>query len=223
MKMKSDMLLMQISSAQGPVECCRAVVLVCQRICDEAQKLGLVTTLVEQIDGPAPQTARSIMLALQVPEHLLRAGQNNTLQAFAKSWQGTVQWIYQSTYRPGHKRKNWYVGVGIYDQQPAPQLQSEIVFETMRASGPGGQHVNTSATAVRATHTASGISVKVQTERSQYANKRLALILIAKKLEEKQAASQNAQKKQQWLQHYQLERGNPVRVFSGEDFVSVSF
>ncbi|WP_309618794.1 peptide chain release factor-like protein [Snodgrassella communis] len=52
---------------------------------------------------------------------------------------------------------------------PTVQQQSdEIVFEIMRASGTGGQHINQTESAVRATYVASSISVKVQTRRSQH-------------------------------------------------------
>lgn len=74
--------------------------------------------------------------------------------------------------------KNWYVGIGRFSADEHIQ-SDEIRFETLRSSGPGGQHVNKTDSAVRATHLASGISVKVQSERSQHANKRLARLLIA--------------------------------------------
>ena len=98
----------------------------------------------------------------------------------------------------------------------------EIRFETLRASGPGGQHVNRTESAVRATHIASGISVKVQSERSQHANKRLALRLIALKLEqlaERDAAGARAARR---LLHHQVARGNPCRVFVGERFEAMT-
>lgn len=212
----SSTLLMQITSAQGPVECCRAVAQAFKRICAEASELGIDVSLLEQIDGPAAQTARSIFLALDIRKQSEAA--HLAMQHFVKGWNGTVQWISPSTYRRGHKRKNWFIGVNVYEPPALPPQASEIIFETMRASGPGGQHVNTSATAVQATHTASGISVRVQTQRSQHANKQFAIFLIAKKLQEQQTANQIANKKAQWLNHYQLERGNPVRTFYGEKF-----
>ncbi|WP_461211643.1 peptide chain release factor-like protein, partial [Desulfocurvus sp. DL9XJH121] len=80
--------------------------------------------------------------------------------------------------------KNWYFGGARFSALPA-SLEGEVRFDTLRSSGPGGQHVNTTDSAVRATHVASGLSVKVQSERSQHANRRLALLLIARKLEER--------------------------------------
>ncbi len=62
-------------------------------------------------------------------------------------------------------------------------LLEECNVETMRASGKGGQHVNTTDSAVRLTHIKTGVTVKVQESRSQHENKRIALELLRKKLE----------------------------------------
>ena len=55
--------------------------------------------------------------------------------------------------------------------------------ETMRAGGKGGQHVNTTDSAVRLTHIPTGVSVKVQRTRSQHENKVIALEILRGKLE----------------------------------------
>lgn len=69
-----------------------------------------------------------------------------------------------------------------------------------------------------ATHLASGISVKVQSKRSQHANKRLARLLIAWRLEQQQQEGNAALKSQRRMFHHQIERGNPVRTFKGLAF-----
>jgi len=202
------MILIQISSANGPVECCLAVAHAFKRLAHEAQQLHIDLQMVEQIAGPAPGTYRSIILSL----HGLQAEQ------LCQRWCGSVQWICQSTYRPAHKRKNWFIGIHAIPLPATHQLENDILFEAMRASGPGGQHVNKTDSAIRATHVATGIQVRVQSERSQHANKKLAVMLIAHKLRELQANTQAQQKAQQRLLHYQVERGNPILVFKGMQF-----
>jgi peptide chain release factor 2 len=62
-------------------------------------------------------------------------------------------------------------------------LLRECEVETFRSSGPGGQHVNTTQSAVRLRHQASGIVVTSQQERSQHRNKEICLQKLRRKIE----------------------------------------
>jgi peptide chain release factor 2 len=63
-------------------------------------------------------------------------------------------------------------------------LLRECEVETFRSSGPGGQHVNKTESAVRLKHVPSGIVVTSQQERSQHRNKALCLQRLRKKIEQ---------------------------------------
>ncbi len=61
-------------------------------------------------------------------------------------------------------------------------LLRECEVETFRSSGPGGQHVNKTESAVRLTHLPSGVVVTSRQERSQHRNKALCLQKLRKKV-----------------------------------------
>ncbi|HXZ48148.1 MAG TPA: peptide chain release factor-like protein [Usitatibacter sp.] len=74
-------------------------------------------------------------------------------------------------------------------QRPPPYsldrrtLEREVVVETFRASGPGGQHVNKTRSALRLTHLPSGVVVMAQESPSQFRNRETAFRRLLERLE----------------------------------------
>ncbi len=204
------MMWLQITANTGPAECCLAVRLALKRLQAEAQQENVAVSLLDQVDGPLTGTYRSVLVCLDSPL-------SPAADALAQRWCGSLLWICQSPYRPKHQRKNWFLGCAVY-LPTAPLPESAIKYEATRASGPGGQHVNKTDSAIRATHIATGLSVKVQTERSQHANKRLAAQLLTAKLAALAQSAEGENKAERRLQHLQTERGNARRIFVGIQF-----
>lgn len=197
--------IIQITSGKGPEECERVVAKVLEKILKHARSSPLEATIIESVKGNIAGTLLSAMILIK----------GKGAGVFCTEWEGSIQWIAQSPYRKYHKRKNWFVGVVVHDITKQMEWnEKDVTYQTMRSSGPGGQNVNKVESAVRATHTPSGISVTASTNRSQLMNKKEATERLKNKLISWQLEQANEKIQDQWLEHNQLLRGNPVKVFN---------
>jgi peptide chain release factor len=196
--------IMQITSGKGPAECERVVAQLLRKIRKAAEREQLSVKIIELVPGKPDDTLLSALIRIR----------GEGVASFCKTWEGTVQWIAQSPFRKNHKRKNWFAGITVHDVSAFPEWnEKEVAYQTMRASGPGGQHVNKTESAVRATHVPTGISVTASEERSQMMNKKAATERLKNKLISRHVEESNKQAKSQWMEHHSLERGNAERVF----------
>jgi peptide chain release factor len=197
--------LIQITSGRGPEECARVVAKVVEVLLKEARAQDLQAEVIETVPGNLNGTLLSALIQVK----------GKGAETFMEHWQGTVQWIAQSPYRKYHKRKNWFVGVQAFNVTKVFQWdEKQVTYETIRASGPGGQHVNKTESAIRARHIPSGITVVVSERRSQLQNKAEATERLKAKVKQWFMQQASTQVQEQWDQHDELVRGNPVRTFT---------
>lgn len=197
-----------ITSGNGPGECHQAVAGVLRRMQDEAETVGL------DLDVSTAPTKHGLKSAVLVLHGVSADG-------FARRWCGSIRWRAKSTLRPHHKRANWFVGVfklTVNAKHAVQILPQEVSFESFRAGGPGGQHQNTTDSAVRAVHRPTGLTTVAREMRSQHRNKALAMERLRTLMAAQASADQQAEKSEQNQLHTLLERGNPVRCFKGSGF-----
>ena len=212
-----------LTSGRGPVECQLAVARITEIICTEAFGAGLASTVIDYHATEAG--ALSSLIALDGADAVM----------FARSWQGTLEWKCASPLRENTKRKRWFIGARVIEEPPVAltwkvestsltrpvrrtRPTADIRFDTYRASGPGGQHVNTTNSAVRVTHVPSGLTAQAQEERSQYRNKSLALARLGDQIALQETDAARAVEHSKWSSHNTVVRGESVKVFVGEAF-----
>ena len=206
-----EKLALLITSGNGPAECQIAAAHVLVKMKDEAQAMSV------EMDVNETTSKHGLKCAV-----VIVSGANCAM--FTTRWCGTIQWVAKSPVRPNHKRQNWFVAVTeIVAKSGTVQgfELSDIKFESFRAGGPGGQHQNTTDSAVRATHCLTGLSVVAREMRSQHRNKALAIERLALLLQAQAVSDHAAEKQAQNQQHNMLLRGNPVRKFKGATFREV--
>ncbi len=195
-----------ISSGLGPIEARVFVARLADALVRDAASLGLaIESVVVHGDAHAP---RSIDLGV--------VGDAASLGALV----GTHALVERSTRRSRHDRKRWYVGVALCETAPESARAidaADVRFETMRAGGPGGQHVQKTESAVRVVHLPTGITVRVSSERSQHQNRARALTCLAAALAERDANARADAKTRRRATCLRVERGRAVMTWHAHE------
>ncbi len=201
--------LIQITSGRGPLECQWVVAKVLKTFLEEAIQNKIDYEIIHRENGDENLTLKSVTLLLKGEE----------LSLFLKNWVGSICWVGKSTFRKLHKRSNWFIGVfELENPEKIDFRERDIKFQTARSQGSGRQNVNKVNTAVRATHIPSRQSVFVQDSRSQLENKKLSVVRLKEKVMAMHVQQLEKKMRETWTLQIQVQRGNPVRTFSGTDF-----
>jgi peptide chain release factor 2 len=146
---------------------------------------------------------------------LLVKGEN--AYGYAKTESGVHRLVRISPYDSSARRHTSFASVWVYpvvdDNIDIEVNESELRIDTYRASGAGGQHINTTDSAVRITHLPTGIVVQSQSQRSQHKNKAEAFSQLRAKLYEAELQRREAEANAQNATKTDIGWGHQIRSY----------
>ena len=122
-----------------------------------------------------------------------------------------------SPFDSNKRRHTSFASVWVYpeidDKIEIDINESDLRIDTYRASGAGGQHVNTTDSAVRITHISSGIVVQCQSDRSQHKNKSNAMAMLKSRIYESELNKRKDEENKSNSEKKEIGWGNQIRSY----------
>ncbi|GAO55449.1 MULTISPECIES: peptide chain release factor 2 [unclassified Novosphingobium] len=146
---------------------------------------------------------------------LLIKGEN--AYGYAKTESGVHRLVRISPYDSSARRHTSFSSVWVYpeidDNIEVDINPADLKIDTYRASGAGGQHVNTTDSAVRITHVPTGIIVASQNDRSQHKNRATAMNMLKARIYEAELAKREAAASGEYAAKTEIGWGHQIRSY----------
>ena len=146
---------------------------------------------------------------------LLLKGEN--AYGYAKTESGVHRLVRISPYDSSARRHTSFASVWVYpevdDDIDIEVLDKDLKIDTYRSSGAGGQHVNTTDSAVRITHVPTGIIVACQNQRSQHKNRAEAMKQLKARLYEQELQRREAETMAGYAAKTEIGWGHQIRSY----------
>ena len=137
---------------------------------------------------------------------------------YLKSEHGVHRMVRISPFDASSRRHTSFASVSVLpeieDDIKIDINEKDLRIETFRASGPGGQHVNKTSSAVRITYLPTNISIQCQNEKSQHRNKELALKILKARLYALEKEKKNKEKELRHQSQKEIAWGNQIRSYT---------
>lgn len=202
--------ILKINSGAGGTEGCDWANMLLRMYTMWAQRRGFALRELHRVDGEVTGI-KSASIEIQ----------GSYVYGWLKGENGVHRLVRPSPFNANNKRQTTFASVFVYplvdegidiDINPA-----DLSWDTFRSSGAGGQHVNTTDSAVRLRHLPSGIVVECQQERSQHQNRDKALQMLKSELYQLEVQRREATKSALEAQKAKIEWGSQIRSYVLDD------
>ncbi|XVE89566.1 hypothetical protein DITRI_Ditri20bG0006300 [Diplodiscus trichospermus] len=197
----------EVQAGAGGTESMDWAAMVMQMYKTWAQRRGYGVTVVDEMAGEIAGIKRATIKV-----------DGEYAFGYAKAEVGVHRLVRISPFDSGKRRHTSFAAVAVIpilgDGSTHVQInESDLRIERFRAGGAGGQHVNTTESAVRIVHIPTGVTATCQNERSQHQNKASAMAVLQSRLDQLEIARQAQMNAQHTQSLTEISWGNQIRTY----------